>query len=178
MSLLPFFNKTLKNSCYWLFVINYYLKSSFKLPSHLTMHYFPHLRADTHVSPGKICSLVYRRNIWIPFNRLQGWLWCHDVVISGGSRISRRGGANLVGGAPTPEAATFRKFCMSKRKNLDPWGARAGGTPPGSATGDDVIELVTIGSKGFPPYLDPWNLYPYLPYFLSLGLTHTKLIIV
>ena len=26
----------------------------------------------------------------------------------------------LVGGGPwTPEAATFRKFCMSKRKNLD-----------------------------------------------------------
>ena len=29
------------------------------------------------------------------------------------------GGADLVGGAPTPEAATFRKICMSKRKNLD-----------------------------------------------------------
>ena len=26
------------------------------------------------------------------------------------------------GGAWTPEAVTFRKFCMSKRKNLDPWG--------------------------------------------------------
>ena len=26
------------------------------------------------------------------------------------------------GGASTPEAVTFRKFCMSKRKNLDPWG--------------------------------------------------------
>ena len=41
-----------------------------------------------------------------------------------------------VGGAPTPEAATFRKICMSKRKNLDPWGARASGDPPGSATAD------------------------------------------
>ena len=30
------------------------------------------------------------------------------------------GGAHLVGGAPTPETATFRKICMSKRKNLDP----------------------------------------------------------
>ena len=30
------------------------------------------------------------------------------------------GGANLVGGAPTPETATFQKICMSKRKNLDP----------------------------------------------------------
>ena len=29
-------------------------------------------------------------------------------------------------GAPTPEAATFRKICMSKRKNLDPWGGASG----------------------------------------------------
>ena len=36
---------------------------------------------------------------------------------------------DLVGGAWTPEAVTFRKFCMSKQKNLDPWG-RAPGTPP------------------------------------------------
>ena len=35
---------------------------------------------------------------------------------------------DLVGRAWTPEAVTFRKFCMSKRKNLDPWG-RAPGTP-------------------------------------------------
>ena len=41
------------------------------------------------------------------------------------------GGRRPHGGAPTPEAATFRKICMSKRKNLDPWG---GGAPPGSAT--------------------------------------------
>ena len=33
---------------------------------------------------------------------------------SGGSRISRGGGA------PTPDAITFPKCCMSKRKNLDP----------------------------------------------------------
>ena len=50
---------------------------------------------------------------------------------SGGSRISRRGGADLVGGAPSPEAATFRKICMSKRKNLDPWGGMPA-APPGS----------------------------------------------
>ena len=30
-----------------------------------------------------------------------------------------------VGGAWTPEVGTFRKFCMSKRKNRDPWGAHA-----------------------------------------------------
>ena len=29
------------------------------------------------------------------------------------------GGHQPCRGAPTPEAATFRKFCMSKRKNLD-----------------------------------------------------------
>ena len=38
------------------------------------------------------------------------------------------GGANLVGEAPTPEVATFRKICMSKQKNLDPWGC-TGGAP-------------------------------------------------
>ena len=27
-----------------------------------------------------------------------------------------------VGGTKTPEAVTFKKICMSKRKNLDPWG--------------------------------------------------------
>ena len=27
------------------------------------------------------------------------------------------------GGVPTPEMVTFRKFCMSKRKNLDPPGS-------------------------------------------------------
>ena len=32
------------------------------------------------------------------------------------------GGRQPRRGAPTPEAATFRKICMSKRKNLDPWG--------------------------------------------------------
>ena len=51
---------------------------------------------------------------------------------SGGSRISRRGGRGPRTGGPwTPEAATFQKFCMSKRKNLGPvGGARAGRAPP------------------------------------------------
>ena len=62
------------------------------------------------------------------------WLWQNSVIISGGSRISHgEGGADLVGWAPTPEAATFRKICMSKRKNLDPCSSgsrisRRGGT--------------------------------------------------
>ena len=30
------------------------------------------------------------------------------------------GGMDLIGGAWTPEAATFQKFCIAKRKNLDP----------------------------------------------------------
>ena len=41
-------------------------------------------------------------------------------------------GAHLAVGALTPEEATVRKICMSKRKNLDPYGARAG-SAPGSA---------------------------------------------
>ena len=52
-------------------------------------------------------------------------------VCSGGSRISRRGDVDLVGGGPwTPEAVMFRKFCMSKRKNLDPWGGACAGHLP------------------------------------------------
>ena len=34
------------------------------------------------------------------------------------------GGVDLVGEAWTPEAVTFRKICMSKRKNREPWGER------------------------------------------------------
>ena len=37
-----------------------------------------------------------------------------------------------VRGAWSPEAATFSKICMSKRKNWVPWG-RTPGAPPGSA---------------------------------------------
>ena len=40
------------------------------------------------------------------------------------------GGVDLVvGGVWTPEVVTFRKFCMSKRKNMDPWGVCAGHAP-------------------------------------------------
>ena len=39
------------------------------------------------------------------------------------------GGADLVGGAPTPEAATFQKNLYVKMKNLDPYGARAAAPP-------------------------------------------------
>ena len=38
------------------------------------------------------------------------------VLLNGGSRISHRGGVDLVGGgvSRTPKAAMFRKICMSK----------------------------------------------------------------
>ena len=48
------------------------------------------------------------------------------------------------GGASTPEAAKFLKICMSKRKNLDPWGGGAGGAP-GSA--NDISCIFTIQSS-------------------------------
>ena len=50
-------------------------------------------------------------------------------------------GVDLVGGTWTPEAVTFQKFSMLKRKNLDPWG-RAPGTPPRSA--NDLYQLMTF----------------------------------
>ena len=56
--------------------------------------------------------------------------WC-IVIYSGGSRISRRGGIDLIGRVLIPEAVTLRKFCMSKQKNLDPLG---GACAPRSAT--------------------------------------------
>ena len=51
---------------------------------------------------------------------------------SGGSRISHGGGGHRprMGGARTPKAVTFQKFCMSKQKNMDPEGGRrTPGTP-------------------------------------------------
>ena len=41
-------------------------------------------------------------------------------LYSGGSRISRRGTANLIW-VPTPSVATFHISCMSKQKNQDHW---------------------------------------------------------
>ena len=65
--------------------------------------------------------------------------WC-----SGGSRISRRGGVDLVGGPWTPEAATFRKFCLSKRKNLDPLGRARRARPPRSANVMYIKSMITF----------------------------------
>ena len=49
------------------------------------------------------------------------------------------------GGAWTAEVVTFRKFCMSKRKNLDPWGGVPGARPPKSANGT-YLEILPISS--------------------------------
>ena len=49
---------------------------------------------------------------------------------SGGSRTFRWGGVDLVGEAWTPKMVTFRKICMSKRKNRDPWGGVRQARPP------------------------------------------------
>ena len=43
------------------------------------------------------------------------------------------GGVDFVGGAWTPEAVTFQKICMSKRKNLDPLGGVRRARPSRSA---------------------------------------------
>ena len=48
------------------------------------------------------------------------------------------GGCQPHGGVPTPEVAMFQKICMSKQKNLDPWGAHASGAPAGSANADSL----------------------------------------
>ena len=48
------------------------------------------------------------------------WLPCRPVADPGfpvGRRRPRRGV-----GVPTPKAVTFQKFCMSKQKNLGPFG--------------------------------------------------------
>ena len=57
------------------------------------------------------------------------------------------GGAPTSYGLPTPDRATFRKICMSKRKNPDLRGGPAQGAPPGSATARDLFHTVFIKTK-------------------------------
>ena len=62
------------------------------------------------------------------------------------------GGAHLVCGAPTPDAATSRKICVTKRKNEIPQGGRAPGAPPGFANTDCMhlllVQICGMGHNG------------------------------
>ena len=58
------------------------------------------------------------------------------TVCSGGSRISRRGGVDLVGGGVDSRGGYISKILYVKMKELGPLGgARAGRAPPRSANG-------------------------------------------
>ena len=53
-----------------------------------------------------------------------------------------------VGRAPTPEAAMFRKICMSKRKNQDPWvGGGAPAAPPSGSANVLPIKIFRVTSS-------------------------------
>ena len=56
------------------------------------------------------------------------------------------GGRGLHRGVWTPEAVTFQKLCMSKRKNWDPWG-RAQGTPPRTANESSYLAPVQLNNN-------------------------------
>ena len=51
-------------------------------------------------------------------------------ILSGGSRISRRGGVDLVGGGVDPRGSYVTKILYVKTKESGPIGERAPGTPP------------------------------------------------
>ena len=61
------------------------------------------------------------------------------------------GGRGPRRGAWTPEAVTFRKFCMSKRKNLDPWGGGQAG-PIGSSLSCLRSIFTHSHSQATPPF--------------------------
>ena len=86
-----------------------------------------------------------------------------DPLTSGGSRISRRGDVDLVGGVWTPEAVTFQKFCMSKRKNWDPQRACAGHAPL------DPPMLMAI-NKRIPPLMEGkiWLAHRFLVRYINV----------
>ena len=49
-------------------------------------------------------------------------------------------GFSVGGGTWTLEAVTFREFCMSKRKNLDPLGGGGGGVRRASSNVDPPMQ--------------------------------------
>ena len=51
-------------------------------------------------------------------------------ILSGGSRISRRGGVDLVGGAVNSRGGYVSKILYVKTKELGPLGGHAPGAPP------------------------------------------------
>ena len=61
-----------------------------------------------------------------------------SVQISGGSRISRRGDVDLVGGW-APEMVAFRKILYVETKESGPLGGRAPGKPPRSANANHGV---------------------------------------
>ena len=77
--------------------------------------------------------ILYRRIVTLPFGLL---------LRSGGSRISRRRGANLVGGVPTPDPAKFCKFVCQNERIWTLTGART----PGGAPMDPPLLRVTLGN--------------------------------
>ena len=58
-------------------------------------------------------------------------------------------GFPIGGGAWTPEVAKFKKFCMSKQKNLDCWGGQghAPGMPPRSTNEKGVCHHTLYASQ-------------------------------
>ena len=61
--------------------------------------------------------------------------------ISGGSRISRWGGADPLGGHQSPMCTLFGENICKNERNWSCWGggAPAGGDPPGSANADGLL---------------------------------------
>ena len=72
------------------------------------------------------------------------WTSANNMECSGGSRISSKRGANLVKGAPTPEAPIWEKICVSKRKNLDPAPAVPLWIRQWNATEESLLHLFPI----------------------------------
>ena len=69
------------------------------------------------------------------------------MVSSGGSRISRRGDVDLVGGGVDSQGGYVSKFFYVKTKELGPLGGgRAGRAPPRSANGEDWAGVQTSGT--------------------------------
>ena len=74
----------------------------------------------------------FRKNCWL-------------MHVSGGSKISHRGTWTSQGGPWTPEAATFRKFCMSNERIWTRRGGACRTRPPRSANACVMSLNITTG---------------------------------